>query len=385
MSDLDYKRIDSLDLIRGIAIPSILIMNIFSMALPPVAYWVPTWTENAGWVDMAVHGFQVLFVESRFMSIFTMLFGAGLALQRDRYQTRGIDPRSYMRRRLFWLLVFGLVHGLLLWHGDILTLYAIVGFLVLPATRWGTKRLLIVGSLLITIGQIPMILVVIGSVLTGENLMEVPPLPFDAAAVDSARAEWTSLPSRLAVNAKEYAAMLAAGPIILFWQTAGVMMIGMALYRRGFFSNRDAWKHGVYSLLLGFIIGVGVLAGRYSVGLKSSAAMGLLGVAMLAGLFMAIGYMSLLVPLASSSGILARSLRNAGRTAFTLYISQTIISLLLFVVFLRPMWGTWGRGPLLIYVFLFAVCQVIFAHWWQTRKGMGPFEALWRKLAGKTD
>lgn len=315
------------------------------------------------------------------MSIFTMLFGVGLALQSDRARAREEDPRPRLRLRLAWLLVFGLLHGFLLWFGDILTLYAIAGFIVLRAARWTVRRLTVVGVALVVLAQIPMALLVWGSILTGENFMQVPPLPFDVAALATAQTEWTTLPARLEANASEYLSMLAAGPIVLFWHTAGVMMIGMALYRRGFFTNTDAWRRGTASLALGFAIGAAVLAGRFAVGLETSAAQGLFGVVTLAGILMGIGYMSLLIPLASGSGLLVRALRNAGKTAFTLYISQTVVSLLLFGVILRPLWGTWGRLPLLVYVLLFGIVQVVFAHWWQTRRGMGPLEGIWRRLA----
>ena len=381
MNSRTYKRIDSLDLIRGIAILSIPLMNIYSMALPPVAYWVPTWTEGSGTVDMAVYVFQVLFVESRFMSIFTMLFGVGLALQSDRARAREEDPRPRLRRRLAWLLVFGLLHGFLLWFGDILTLYAIAGFIVLRATRWTVRRLTVVGVALVVLAQIPMALLVWGSIVTGENFMQVPPLPFDVAALATAQTEWTTLPARLAANGSEYLSMLAAGPMVLFWHTAGVMMIGMALYRRGFFTNTGAWRRGIASLVLGFAIGAAVLAGRFAVGLETSASQGLFGAVTLAGILMGIGYMSLLIPLATGSGLLVRALRNTGKTAFTLYIGQTAVSLLLFGVILRPLWGTWSRLPLLLYVLLFAIVQVVFAHLWQTRRGMGPLEGMWRRLA----
>ena len=381
MNNSTYQRIDSLDLIRGIAILSIPLMNIYSMALPPVAYWVPTWTEGSGSVDVAVYIFQVLFVESRFMSIFTMLFGVGLALQSDRARAREVSARPRLRRRLAWLLVFGLIHGFLLWFGDILTLYAIAGFLVLRATQWTVKRLTVVGVGLVALAQVPMALVVWGSIVTGENLMDVPPLPFDAVALAAAHAEWTTIPARITANATEFLLFLAVGPIVFFWHTAGVMLIGMALYRRGFFIDTRAWRRGVVSLVLGFAIGAAVLAGRFAVGLETSAAQGLFGAITLAGILMGIGYMSLLIPVASRSGLFVRALRNTGKTAFTLYISQTVVSLLLFSVILRPLWGTWSRLPLLVYVLLFAVVQVIFAHWWQTRRGMGPLEAMWRRLA----
>ncbi|MFW5827280.1 MAG: DUF418 domain-containing protein, partial [Alkalispirochaeta sp.] len=117
------------------------------------------------------------------------------------------------------------------------------------------------------------------------------------------------------------------------------------------------------------------------VGLETSAAQGLFGAVTLAGILMGIGYMSLLVPLASGSGLMVRALRNTGKTAFTLYIGQTVVALVVFSVLLSPLWGTWSRLPLLVYVILTTVVQVVFAHWWQTRRGMGPLEGMWRRLA----
>jgi uncharacterized protein len=278
------------------------------------------------------------------------------------------------------------MHGLLLWYGDILTLYALVGLMVLPALQWTVKRLTVVGVSLIAVGQIPMALLVWGSVATGENFMDVPALPFDAAAVAVARTEWTTLPARLYANAGEYLSTLAVGgPFVMFWHTAGVMMLGVALYRRGFFNRTDTWRGGIISLVSGFVIGVVVLVSRFAIGLETSATQALFAAMMLAGILMGIGYMSLLVPLAQRDGIVVRALRNTGKTAFTLYISQTVVSLLIFGVLLRPWWGMWQRGTLLIYALLYAALQIMFAHWWQTHRGTGPLEGIWRRLARVPD
>ncbi|MFP4431115.1 MAG: DUF418 domain-containing protein [Spirochaetaceae bacterium] len=376
-----YHRIDSLDLIRGVAILGILIMNVYSMALPHIAYSAPRWTENSTAVDTAIYVFQSLAVESRLMSVFTMLFGVGLMLQSDRFRAGDLDPKPRLRRRLAWLLVFGLVHGFLLWHGDILTLYALAGFLVLPATRWSARRLVVVGVILISVGQIFLLLVFAGSLVSGANLMEVPELPFDGARVAAARQVWTTFPDRLGANAREFARFLLIFPFMMLWHTAGVMMVGMALYRRGFFSDPKAWRRGFPTMALGAVIGAVVLRIRFVVGINTSAGQSLVGVMMIAGILMAIGYMSLLIPAASGTGLLVRALKNTGKTAFTLYVSQTVVTLILFVGVLRPAWGSWGRGALLGYVVVFSVLQVMYAHRRQERVGRGPLESLWRRLA----
>lgn len=381
MEKTAYERIDSLDLIRGFAIPAILIMNVNSMALPPVAYWVPTWTVDSGTWDIAVFWVQSLFVESRFMSIFTMLFGVGLALQADRMRAKELDPRPRLRRRLAWLLVFGLIHGFLLWPGDILTLYAVAGFIALPATRWKAKRQMTVGIILVVLAQIPLLLTTWGAIMTGENFMGVPDLPLDAAAIDVLRTQWTTLPARLTVNANEFLSVILTVPLFLLWNALGTMMIGMALYRRGFYGNPEAPGRGIVALVIGFLVGLGVTLARRAVGLESSAAQSLLGLMTIAGILMGIGYSSLLVRVAARKGPLARALMNTGKTAFTVYILQTVITLLLFSVILAPRWGTWSRPFLFAYVLVFAVIQVLFANWWQNNRGAGPLEALWRRLA----
>jgi len=88
-------------------------------------------------------------------------------------------------------------------------------------------------------------------VLTGKNLMDVPPLAFDGMAVAAARAGWTVGLSRLVANAGKFGTVLATVPLMMLWHAAGVMMIGMALYRRGFFTEPGSWRRGIVSLLLG--------------------------------------------------------------------------------------------------------------------------------------
>lgn len=382
--EIGYQRIDSLDFIRGFAILGILIMNVYSMALPPIAYSAPQWRYDGTVVDTAIYVFQSIFVESRFMSIFALLFGVGIALQMDRMAARGVEMKSRrrrLRRRMAWLLVFGLIHGFLLWSGDILTLYALSGFIVMRVTHWRPRRLVTVGVVLIAVAQAALVMAFLGSYFAGENIMEVPPLPFGPAEVAAARETWTTVPARIVRNAVEFGEFLVVFPVMMVWHAVGVMMIGIALYRRGFFTDPRGWRWGVPSLAVGTAVGAGVLWARYAVGIDTSAGQSLLGVMMIAGLLCAIGYISLLVPVAGRTGAVAQALRNAGKTAFTLYLGQTVVTLLIFVVILRPWWGTWDRATLLGYVAVLSVIQLVYANWQQTRFGRGPLERLWRWLA----
>lgn len=375
-----HERIGSLDLIRGVAILGILFMNIMSMAAPQYAYYVPDWYPGAGTADHLIYGFQSLFVESRFYSLFALLFGAGLAIQSDRFQVRGAEPKRLIPRRLLWLLVFGLIHGCLIWVGDILTLYALAGLLVCRFAAWPVRRMIKVGVVLVFIGQMALLAAFTFSLLSGNNIMQVPDLPYAAQELTELRAEWTGL-SRFEANATLFLDALVAIPLFQLWHTSGLMLFGMALYRTGFFRKRTAWQRAFPLVLGGLIAAAAILRLRYSLGVDSSASYATQGMMMIPGLLMAIGYASLLVPLGEGDSTLASALRSAGKNAFTLYLGQSVVMVGIFACLRPALWGALGRGQYWLLVAAYTVFQLVLAHWWQNRFGRGPMERLWRALA----
>ena len=137
-------RWESLDLIRGCALLGILVMNIQSFGLPSAAYMNPTaFGDLTGWNLYAWIGSHVFF-DSKFMAIFSMLFGAGIVLFTERAEQRGRSPLAMHVRRNLWLILFGLLHAHLLWFGDILFSYGICALLIYPFRRL-TPRSLICG------------------------------------------------------------------------------------------------------------------------------------------------------------------------------------------------------------------------------------------------
>src|SRR5918912_1719513 len=124
------ERIEILDVLRGLAVCGILIGNVqwfsgYGMMPPALA-------RQSLFADQVTHFLVHFFVEGKFYSIFSFLFGFGFALQISRAEERGDTKASLFKRRLFWLLVIGLAHAYLLWAGDILSIYALMGFLLIP-------------------------------------------------------------------------------------------------------------------------------------------------------------------------------------------------------------------------------------------------------------
>ena len=134
------ERIELLDVLRGLAVAGILVGNMqwfsgYGMIPPALA-------ENTPVADGITHFLVHFFVEGKFYSIFSFLFGFGFAMQIARADDRGDTKAALFKRRLFWLLVIGLMHGLLLWAGDILSVYAWMGFVLLLFRKKSDESLL---------------------------------------------------------------------------------------------------------------------------------------------------------------------------------------------------------------------------------------------------
>ena len=143
------QRILSLDLLRGVAVLGILAVNIQVFAMIDAAYLNPASFGDMAGLNGWVWYITYLVADTKFITIFSILFGAGIALMADRALARGRSAAALHYRRMFWLLLFGLVHAYLLWYGDILVTYAICGICIYPLHRLRNRWLIPLALLLI--------------------------------------------------------------------------------------------------------------------------------------------------------------------------------------------------------------------------------------------
>ncbi|MFM9008055.1 MAG: DUF418 domain-containing protein [Bacteroidota bacterium] len=133
-----------MDIIRGFALVGVLLANFSSY----VEQQTPEPLLNAisTWPDRFLSGFNVIFLEWKFMNLFSILFGYGFGLILESISRKNIDPNTFFLKRMFWLFVFGFIHCLF-WWGDVLHLYAMSGILLLLFKKRSTKSILILSIL----------------------------------------------------------------------------------------------------------------------------------------------------------------------------------------------------------------------------------------------
>jgi uncharacterized protein len=383
-------RIQSLDVMRGLAVLGILAVNAAYFAAPWQTGINPTLeplavTEGTLWSWWVMH----VFFEFKFITLFSILFGASIFLVGG--ERSDTDRGAVLRRRLAWLLIFGLIHATLIWYGDILVAYALTGFLVLLARSWRASTLMIVGIILLalSIGVQAASGMMFGLIPEGmlEEIRADIWAPPEEALARTIAAFQRGIVSATQENISVWLEFLANSAVGLIVRTAGVMMIGMALFKLGFLSGKaPAW---VYALMV--VIGAGAL-GLIGYQAWLNAQGGFDFVHMLSNgslanvalsIFGSLGYASLMVLLVKGNlSVVTAPLAAVGRMAFTNYITQSLIMTTIF-------WGGRGFGlfgevdrPTLwaIVLAVWAV-QLVWSPLWLSRFQMGPLEWLWRRLS----
>lgn len=147
------QRIASLDILRGFALLGILTMNI-TAGLPGGARLNPLVTGGFSGIDFVVWVAGYLLFDEKMITVFSMLFGAGLLLVTERAEKAGLSPRRLFYRRSVVLLLIGLAHAYLLWEGDIVVTYALCGMAIYPPRLKAPRKLLIIAAALVCVGPI---------------------------------------------------------------------------------------------------------------------------------------------------------------------------------------------------------------------------------------
>ncbi len=383
-------RIDSIDVLRGFAQLGILIMNIQLFAMPNAAYFNPTAYGDLNGANLYVWLGSRLLADQKFMTIFSMLFGAGIVLMAARAERSGDAVRVHYRR-MGWLALIGLAHAHLLWAGDILFLYAVCGMLVYPLRRLSPGLLLAAGTATVAVASA--VYFVGGAsmsywpeeVQTAFTQEWQPAQPVVDPEVAAYRGGWLDqLPVR-STTALSFETLI----LLLWgvWRAGGLMLIGMALFKRGVFSaSRSRRFYGgliAAALLFGIALeayGV-VLDFRYGWMATWSFFQGE-QFNYWPSIAVSLGYVGL-VMLVCQSGALRRATRPfaaVGQMALTNYLLQTVMCTTIFYGHGFGLFGSVDRLGQFGVVVAVWVVQLIASPLWLQRFRFGPAEWVWRSL-----
>lgn len=378
------SRLDSLDLIRGIAVCGIAAVNILDFAHTDGWILFPT---SLGAPERFTAHLMSVFMSGKFLTLFSILFGIGILLQTEKYAATDLpEARAYLPR-LGWLWLFGLLHGYLLWHGDVLVCYAVTGMLVFLCREWSARTMALVGW-----GVQLVFLAGVGSILLGLYLFDATP-DFSNASnegtfFDLDRLSGPYLSSQLPLRAATTLITHLVGIPILVPFCGSLMLIGMSLYKSGFFSSEGLAKH--YNKLI-IILGVLSLGcAGFGAIMISIAGDSLDDYGKYSGLiiitipFTAVFYALLISWWSKSEGFewLRLALQSVGRMAFSNYIAQSIIFGLIFYGHGLALQNHLSFSEVMWIVPLVWVGQLVVSTYWLRWFSQGPLEFIWRKLAG---
>ena len=355
----ETARITSLDLIRGVAVLGILLMNAVSFKFGGAPYVNLSAGGSETWLDWTVGIFGEVFVDQKFMALFSMLFGAGMVLFIDRAAEKGRSAALLNLWRNVLLLLIGVLH-FQLWDGDILMVYAVSSLFLLALRRLPNRALIAVGMAVFGLS--------VATALVAQQMA-------DTSGVSLAGL-WTP--------GEEVEAEAIEGVFLLgyFLRGLGLILVGAGLYRMGFMHGGLPAATYRRTAIAGLAVGVPLAAAGVIITAANDYSREVAFIGQIPNTLgtipFALAYMSLII-LWNNRGDtpLKQRLRAVGRMALTNYLAQTVLGVLVLTVLLGDVDAV-NRSAVLAFVVAVWALQVWWSKAWLGRFLFGPAEWLWR-------
>jgi uncharacterized protein len=404
------ERISIIDIIRGLALLGILIVNMYSFSHPLEESWF-AFDPKMSVVDQITTWCILLLAEGKFYPIFSILFGWGLTLQMQRLTTKGQSFIAFYCRRLILLLLMGLLHAYFIWVGDILSLYAVLGFVLIFYRHAQPKTLLIWVGIWLAISLFIYLWLIFSfrndSIQVAEPTIEEQQLLDVAKPVNSALtvefkekdnepillepiyqfyaqgsfAEITAQRAHEIYSMVIWADMIGAPEILAFF------LLGVYFGRRQLFQQLNNNLTLIYQLL-GWGLGLGIVSNfiyaTWSITLEQYEPFPLAVIVLIAqsigSLTLSLGYIAgiMLLNRQPYGQFFLRWLSPVGQMALTNYLTQSLICTLIFYGYGLGLFGQISITAGVVLAGLIYSVQIIWSTWWLQRFYFGPMEWLWR-------
>lgn len=348
------------------------------------AYTNPSSFGDFQGINKIVWIFCHLFVDTKFISIFSMLFGAGIVLLADRFERLGTNTNKAFQKRMFWLAVIGFLHSYLFWYGDILFSYAICGLIAFKFRSQSIKQLWVTGLIFIIIGALAL------------HLLQLSFSQLTMADMQSLKADWSPDLATIEYEIKQYQQgwlsligyrsgitfymQTSTFLIYTFWRTTGLMLIGMALLKQGLFTNTPKIQVTIPLAVTGLSLTAYGIYFNFSHewNIYFSMAAGFL-FNYYGSLLLALSYIFLFTSIASTT--IGKLFIPAGKMALSNYLAQTLICSWIFYGYGLGLFATLDRWQQFLLALVIGTFQLFISRFWLKHFKAGPAEAIWRKLA----
>ena len=407
-------RIQSLDIMRGIVLLGILIMNINGMGLAR-AYADPTISGGyTGW-DLTTWITANMFFEGTMRALFSLLFGVGMYILLDRLEKKGagIKAANIYFRRLLWLLVFGLIHAyLLLWFGEILYNYALMGFLVFSFRYMNPKTLIAIAAFLIIAGTTWDYFDIKSDLEFAEQAKIANQYKSEGKELTDdlkeASKKWEAMQKkRTPASIEEYNENMRKGyfSVVAFlapfntkfnehdsyrydlWDVLSMMLLGIALFKLNILSAEKSFKFYSVMALICYAIGLSINYHETKLILDNNFSYSAFAKSFytyqLGRVPTSLGHVALIMIFCKLPILrwLKTSLSAVGKMALTNYVMHSVFAMFIFTGVGFGLFGTLQRHELMYIVFAIWIFQLIVSPIWLKYYQFGPLEWLWRNLS----
>lgn len=406
-------RISAIDALRGFALLGILLMNIIAMGMYGAAYDDPTVTGGSTGINLWTWAVMHVLAEGKMRCLFSMVFGASVLLLTSRLEAGGRSSADIYYRRTLWLLLFGVVHAYLLWLGDILYPYALLGLALYPFRKLPAKWLMTIGLVTVLLSSVAYIGLGFktremlekgrAAVLAADRGQKLTEKETDAKTqyerwrkfgrptaeeLKKDAEEWRGNPLKV-IGARAKLVSLFHGKAYYHpanWDIWSMMLIGMALLKMKVLTAERSMRYYGMMALIGYGIGIPLNTYTASVIIKNnfdpvihSFANSTYDVGRLS---IALGHLGMIMILCKGGWMkwLTSRLAAIGQMAFSNYIFHSIVTAFLFTGYGFKLYGTMQRYQVYYVVAAIWVVQLIVSPIWMGHFRFGPLEWCWRSL-----
>jgi len=393
----------AMDMARGFAVMGILLMNIIAFAMPEAAYFNPTAWGGEGLADHIAWALSFILADGKMRGLFSLLFGASMMMLMDRTEMAGANGQIRHIIRCCWLALIGFAHYLLLWWGDILTLYAVLGLVALPFAGKQPLQLVKLAFIVFAVHFLLLLLLMLGiyhvdgaanagdanaqSIASARSMLTSIGQPgteqiFEEVALY--RGDWSGM---VAHKASEYIGWGLSGLKYMGLDTLGFMLLGMAMLKGGFLTGKWSREQYIGTARHCFIIGIppmlGLAAWAWASGFDVVTTFGI----SFAWSFpfripLTVGFAALIFAIVTRGepGPWLTRIEAAGRMSLSNYIGTSLVMTAIFYGWGLGLFASVPRAPLYLCVLPVWGLILLWSKPWLSRYRYGPLEWLWRSL-----